>query len=1034
MRTYSYNTSYGNMVNVRRIGGMIQGEIDNAQPGDTVLVKAGLYEENLTVNKHVKLVGAGSGSDTASNTVIRQVSPSNYSAAVLLSGSGASVADPLLLEHLRIELAGWYGIHIAADIDQAVNTPITVQYLHLNDVQVVGDAAAHGENEMCLRLGKRVSLAYLDVQNSGFSRCDHGWYFYKVDYPAGGSYARNINVRNTTFADNSYKGLYLEKLSDASFDNVQVLNNGSDPNWNSPWNGGMDINLKGQEAYQNLTLRNLTVTGNGKGYRHGAGLMLKARDDASSYNTYPASLTNVLIEGGVFTGNERGIRLGEPGKNNAGPTNVQVHGASLFGNVKTYTGTDGSAYGDLINYSLATIDATGNWWGVATGPVTAGVGMASIASTDPGVIYASNGPVLYEPFLNTPLTNKTLEVPSFGLILPDSQDKIQVPVRFNPGTDALSALQFNLEFDPACLSVANDSSVSRGNSLLVGHQLPVIERTAGKLKISVVYNDGTETLQALLPGTLLTVEFTIANTPACRSDRTVPITFAASPAPSFGTTGAVSVPGTTQDGVITLDFNQPATAINLTPNRVYEGMPAGEAVGTLSVADPDAWETFTYELATGGTHNALFTIDGNQVKAVGPYSYDTPVLTIKVTATGSGGSEITQDLTIDVADYSTLSLPAPNAYLWGKHTSTVAVPVQVTKRSNDVTAAKFNVSYDTTCLAFVNTTGLPSGWTDTGSGGSGTVTVNMSGSPALTDGSTIAQLNFNVTYPCGAYPAPLTLSAVELSDADGRVSARSNNGAVYVIKNDARGDCNSDAKVDAADFAAVVLEVFDADTGRLTPSHWLEAPRPAFPGSPLGCNANGSGTPPSDLIEIGDLVCTVNIVFGNLVCTGGAGTASIASAETATATATLAQGQAVAANGVLEAPVALQSNGNAVAAFAFTLSYDPARYTLDTTDADQDGIADAVAFQVPANIVRWAFVKADEGKLQLAAAGLQAPLPTLADGQIVSVRLTPRAGANGADIRIQEASLGNTAGFGVPVVVVGPAGADSRIFLPAISQ
>ena len=137
---------------------------------------------------------------------------------------------------------------------------------------------------------------------------------------------------------------------------------------------GFDINLKAG-AYQNLTFINNTITNNGLGgAKEGVGITVKARDDGAPYGAFPATLSNVSIESSLVAGNERGIRFGEPGKNNAGPTGVTVHNVCISGNVQTYTGTDGSAYGGLVNQSLATVDATNNWWGNASGPNPPGSG------------------------------------------------------------------------------------------------------------------------------------------------------------------------------------------------------------------------------------------------------------------------------------------------------------------------------------------------------------------------------------------------------------------------------------------------------------------------------------------------------------------------------------------------------------------------------------------------------------------------------------------------------------------------------------
>ena len=59
---------------------------------------------------------------------------------------------------------------------------------------------------------------------------------------------------------------------------------------------------------------------------------------------------------------------------------------------------------------------------------------------------------------------------------------------------------------------------------------------------------------------------------------------------------------------------------------------------------------------------------------------------------------------------------------------------------------------------------------------------------------------------------------------------------MQVVTDDARGDCNMDGVIDAADFPATVLEIFDTD---LTIA-WWNTHTGAFPGSPKGCDSNGS--------------------------------------------------------------------------------------------------------------------------------------------------------------------------------------------------
>ncbi len=354
----------------------VQRGIDLVDVGGTVQIAAGVYTETIQIDKHLSLRGAGSGSDPTGNTILRS---STGSAVITLRASGASAADPILLQSLRVEPVQMIGIDIPAG---------TVSFIKMDDLRVIGTNEETGrENERGLNVQPTASLTHLEVSNSAFDHLTDGWYFFK-EVSADTSVVEYITVTDTSFSYNGAKGIYVEKLSNATFRRVTVHNNGIDQVfWNKRWNAGFDINLKAGD-YHNLTFDRITITANALGLQEGVGIMIKARDDGN-YSSFPATLDNVTVTNCTISGNERGIRFGEPYRNNATPTRVFISRCLIYDNRHVYSNSVG--YGGIVNMTTSPITvtascvydndrgayaanaggvirATGLWWGHSSGP------------------------------------------------------------------------------------------------------------------------------------------------------------------------------------------------------------------------------------------------------------------------------------------------------------------------------------------------------------------------------------------------------------------------------------------------------------------------------------------------------------------------------------------------------------------------------------------------------------------------------------------------------------------------------------------
>jgi hypothetical protein len=109
-----------------------------------------------------------------------------------------------------------------------------------------------------------------------------------------------------------------------------------------------------------------------------------------------------------------------------------------------------------------------------------------------------------------------------------------------------------------------------------------------------------------------------------------------------------------QSLVITvIDSNDAPTDVTLAPSAVVEDAALGTLVGLLSADDPDVGDVHTFELvaAADDADNAMFVIEGNELRTAAPLDFETQsTLQILVRATDQDGLSLDKALVITVLD------------------------------------------------------------------------------------------------------------------------------------------------------------------------------------------------------------------------------------------------------------------------------------------------------------------------------------------------------------------------------------------------
>ncbi len=354
----------------------IQAAVDAAISGDTILVGAGTYDP-FTVDVAVTIRGTGGavieGSFRDVNPVPNGVSVGEWLQTAASYNGNGGVGATIAADGVTIENLSFTGLLHGVSIGGSDNLTLTDVDISDSVYGVVkfGDTDASG----FVMTGGSITDSY-----QGFT----------IDSGGGTNAAfADVLLDGVTFENLTEKGFYADNLSDAQLLNLVMSNVGEfgrGPAFGAAgvgeYGAGIDINVK-YGAYSNIEIAGFDFTDVGSSSTpdsvpldFGAAITIKARDDGS-YASNPATLTNVTVHDGTIDGTATGVRIGEPGKGNAGPTGVTVTNVTI-------TGADVATFD---NASLATLTVTGTTAGDAytTGATTVGAVLYDGSDDDDGL-------------------------------------------------------------------------------------------------------------------------------------------------------------------------------------------------------------------------------------------------------------------------------------------------------------------------------------------------------------------------------------------------------------------------------------------------------------------------------------------------------------------------------------------------------------------------------------------------------------------------------------------------------------------------
>ncbi len=328
----------------------IQKGIEEVADEGTVNVKAGTYTEDLEIDgKNLTLIGAGSGEDPDTNTVVHG-DTDFFAALEVKNASSLAVSGFRFIgrEGSGMWGATMYGIY-------AYHQPIVVD---------IRDNALVFFTQSGIQIGRGEDGSV--IQNNQFIRETRG----EVTRGGAGPAVWNsegVLLKGNTMTSVLGIGIYIQGSLDITLEENVI----SAPDKDSPSDAGIWV-----QASEGVTIRGNTVSdfthGEASGYTYGkagAGIYVWALCD------------DVLIEGNDLEDNSVGVYAATR-HDLTSPTDVRVNDGNLVGNehygvlnLKFPATTPYNKWDyHLFGAADSVVDATNNWWGHDSGPGGVGPG------------------------------------------------------------------------------------------------------------------------------------------------------------------------------------------------------------------------------------------------------------------------------------------------------------------------------------------------------------------------------------------------------------------------------------------------------------------------------------------------------------------------------------------------------------------------------------------------------------------------------------------------------------------------------------